>query len=451
MPFWRLVGWDLVMLWRSGAAVATVVLLLAAAALASYTGLSAQAAHRTAIAEAQALAQSSRNPTATSLESPHAVRLRILADEPPLLDFAVGRAGLDPILGEATALTPLHRVFENYQVDNPLRLALARFDFAFLVTFLAPVILIALCAGLLGEERRTGRLALLLAQGARPGRIVLARVAARAVLVIVPLSAALVAQALIGGGVEGARGLAFAVFLGVAVIGLLIWAGLCVVLNGFVRQGAASAVAAFSVWLVLAAAGPSAITAAGQALAPAPSRLAFLADARSAEIAAVKNAESLAQAYLNDHPELEQGGFDVPGWAKSRYVVSLRIDEALGPVRSAFAVSLERQMTFVTSLQVFTPTLAQSIAMTDIAGTSVRAALERQSGAQTDVAAFRAAMGQAIMGGRGVSADEAASWSTRSLAAPSLPAWTSLTILLAWLVAVWGAALIAMRRLERSR
>lgn len=450
MSFWRLLGWDLLMLWRSGAAAAAVILILAASALASFTGLSAQAAHRTALAEAQALAQPAAGPSAAGLESPHAVRIRLLAEEPPLIDFAIGRAGLDPILGEATPLTPLHRVFENYQVDNPVRLALARFDFAFLTTLLAPLILIALCAGLLAEERRTGRLALLVAQGARPGRIILARVTARTMLVAVPLTGALVAQAVIGGGLEGARGVAFALFLGVALGGLLIWAGVCVAVNSLIRQGAAGAVSLFAVWLVLGAAGPSVITAAGQALAPAPSRLAFLADARRAEIAAVRSAESLAQAYLNDHPELEQGGFDVPGWAKSRYLVSLSIDEALVPVRAAFDASLERQMAFATALQALTPTLAQSIAMTDLAGTSARAALDRQTAARAEVAAFRAAMGPAIMGGRGLSPAEVASWTPRPLPARTFAPPASLLWLLTWLLAVWGLALAALRGLNRS-
>jgi hypothetical protein len=201
----------------------------------------------------------------------------------------------------------------------------------------------------------------------------------------------------------------------------------------------------FAVWLVLAATGPSAITAAAQAFAPAPPRLAFLADARRAEIAAVKDAESLAQAYLNDHPELEQGDFDVPGWARSRYLVSQSVDQSLAPFLSRFDASLERQIAIAASLQALTPTLAQSIAMTDIAGTSARTALDRQAEARTQVTALRNALGEAIMGGRGVSAAEAASWSVRFLPTQSAAAWPSLASLMLWLAAVWSLALAAMR------
>lgn len=446
MSFVRLVGWDVLMLWRSGAAAATVALILAASALASLTGLSAQSAHRAAVAQAQAMI-TPIDPTTSDLLAPHSVRMRMIAEEPALLDFAIGRTGLDPLIGEATAGTPLHRVFENYQVDNPFQLALARLDFVFLTTVLAPLVLIALCAGLLGEERRTGRLALLIAQGARPGRILLARVAARTMLVAAPLCAALVWQALIGGGLDGARGVAFAVFLAAAILGLVIWAGLCVALNGFLPQAASSAAALFALWLVLAAAGPSAIAAGAQAIAPAPSRLAFLADARTAEIAAVKNADSLAVAYLNDHPELEQGGFDVPGWAKSRYLVSRSVDAALEPIRSVFDASLQRQMGFAMALQALTPTLAQSIAMTDSAGTGAKSAQDRQVAARTQVDALRTEMGAAIMGGRGVSAADARSWSVQSLPASSDLASQSLTWLLVWVLAVWTLASAATRKL----
>lgn len=444
MHFWRLVWWDCVMLWRSGAAAATVLLLLAAAALASYTGLSTQTAQKAAITQAQSQAAAVNAPS--DAQSPHAIRMRIMVEAPPLIDFATGRAGLDPTLGEATPLTPLHRVFENYQIDNPIRLALARFDFAFLVSVIAPLVLIALCAGALSEDRRTGRLALLVAHGARPNRILLARVTARWLLVAAPLGAALITQAFLGGGLGGARGLAFAMFVGVAVIGLLFWAGLCVAVNTIARVGAASTSALFATWLVFAAVGPSAITAGAQALTPPPARLAFLAEARSAEIAAVKNAESLAQAFLNDHPELEQRGFDVPAWAKSRFVVSESIDDAVAPMRNAFEANLAQQMAFATSLQALTPTLSQSIAMTDAAGTGVSAALQTQSQARAAVMALRGTLGRAIMAGRGIEPAEAQHWGVRLLMAPSLIAWPSLAWLLVWVIGVWGLALWGMRR-----
>jgi ABC-2 type transport system permease protein len=448
MGFWRLVGWDLLMLWRSGAAVATIAVLVAASALASFTGLSAQGTHCAALAEAKALAQSASATSSTpqALQGPHTVRMRMLAQEPPLLDFAAGRTGLDPLVGDATPLTPLHRVFENYQIDNPQSLALARFDFAFLTTLIAPLVLIALCAGLLGEERRNGRLALLIAHGANPGRILLARVLARSALVAAPLAVALCVQSFLGGGSEGARGLAIAAFITATGLGLLFWMGLCVLANAAIRAGAASAAALLAAWLVLAAAGPSAIVAGGQALAPAPSRLAFLADARAAEIDAVKNAESLAHAYLNDHPELEQGAFDVPDWAKSRYLVSLNIDAAVAPKHEAFEQSLREQSAFATSLQALSPTLAQSIAMTDAAGTGVSAALSRQADARADVSALRSAMGASIMGGVGIEPPQAQAWGMRGLSAHTTLAWASFGWLSVWVLAIWALALTALGR-----
>jgi hypothetical protein len=444
MAFWRLMQWDFVMLWRSGAAAATILVLLAAAGLASYTGLAQQAAHRAAVTQAAATAAQAAAPNA--MLSPHSIRLRIMSEEPPLIDFASGRAGLDPILGEATPLTPLHRVFENYQVDNPVRLALARFDYVFLLTVIAPLILIALTAGLLGEEQRTGRLALLLAQGATPGRIVLARVMARTLLVAAPLAVALGLQASFGGGIGGERGVAIAVFVAAAALGLLIWAGVCVLVNNLVKSGAAAAAALFAAWLILAAAGPSAISAAAQTLAPSPSRLALLADARAAEIAAVQDAETLAQAYLNDHPELEQGDFDVPAWAKSRFVVAQSIDAAVAPLRLDFEASLSRQIAFAQALQGVSPTLAQSIAMTEAADVGAGAALRRQAEAQAHVAGFRTAMGAYLMGARGVPPTEATTWEQARLTTASPVPWASLAWLSLWAAAVWIGAAAALRR-----
>jgi ABC-2 type transport system permease protein len=380
--------------------------------------------------------------------------MRILADAPPLLDFATGRTGLDPIVGEAAPSTPLHRVFDNYQVDNPQSLALVRFDFAFVASVIAPLILIVLCAGLLADDHGTGRFALLLAHGAKPARILLARIAARTLLTAVPLGGALSVQAILGGGVEGARGAAFAMFSLAAGLGLAFWAGLCVTLNSLDRAGIGGAAALFVAWLIITALGPSAITAGAQALSPAPARLAFLADARSAEIAAVKTAESLARDFLNDHPELERGGFDVPAWAKSRYVVSLAIDAATAPARAAFDASLQQQSDLTASLQALSPTLSQSLAMTDAAGTGVLAALAKQAEARTHIAALRGAMGQAIMGGRGIDTAQAQSWTIRTLSAPAIPASplaVSFAWLALWVALVWAAAVWALNQTQADR
>jgi hypothetical protein len=87
--------------------------------------------------------------------------------------------------------------------------------------------------------------------------------------------------------------------------------------------------------------------------------------------------------------------------------------------------------------------------MIDIAGTSALTAFDRQSGARAEMESFRAAMGPAIMGSRGLGAEEVVAWSTRRLIAPSLVAWASLGWLLAWVLLAWGTALIVTQRSER--
>jgi hypothetical protein len=436
MAFWRLVGWDLKLLWRSGAAGATVAAVLLAAALASWTGLGAQSQHQRSVLELGAAAVAAGE----GLASPHAVRMRIVLGAPPLADFAVGRTGLDPIAGDVTPITPLHRIFENYQLDNPWTLASARFDFAFLSALVIPLVLTALCAGVFSEDQRTGRHVHLIAHGARAEDLLLARVTARTLLTAAPLAAALAGQLALGGGAGDGRGLSFALFLASAGLGLAFWAGLAVTVNALRLPPAHTVAALFSAWAVLAVVAPAVLSAAAQSAAPAPNRLAFLADARAAEIVAVQAAAALRRAYLNDHPELEPGGFDVPDWAKARFVVAGAIDAESAPVRAEFAEALARQAAIASAWQWVSPSIAQHLAFSSAAGVDADAALDAHAQARAKTAEFRDRFGPMIMAGAGVAEADVRPW--RVVEIPNRPTASagSLAALAAWALAAWLAA-----------
>jgi len=136
----------------------------------------------------------------------------------------------------------------------------------------------------------------------------------------------------------------------------------------------------------------------------------------------------------------------VPGWAKSRYLVSLNIDAAVAPKREALEQSLREKSAFATSLQALSPTLAQSIAMTDAAGTGVSAALSRQADARADVSALRSALGASIMRGVGIEPPKAQAWGMRRLSARTTLAWASFGWLSVWVLAIWALALTTLGR-----
>jgi ABC-2 type transport system permease protein len=437
-------GWDLLLLWRSGAAAAAVAALVAGGVLAASTGLTALRAHENALTAQRAVAAAEA--ARPGPRSAYALQTQVLLQVPPLMDFAVGRAAMDPAAGSATPMTPTHRIFENYQLQDPWTLALARFDMAFLVSVVAPLVLLVLCAGATAEDRRTGRLRLLVAQGARLDRLLLARVLARTALVAAVLLPILLLQGQLGGGYAGERGLAMLSFALVSLLGLGFWAAAAVFVDACFRSAASAAAALLGLWIVFAIVAPGVVAAAAQLASPAPSRLAFLAEARGEEMEALQQAAELRGAYFNDHPELETGEFDQAAWALDRWVIAQRVETAVAPSRDRFARALALQAAIADVLQLVSPTLAQHLAFTGIAGTSTRDGLAQRLAAESAVEGFRQRLASDVLAGNRMPAEAAAALASLEVPAENATPWPSILGVFLWGL---GAVLLGRRALAR--
>ena len=79
-----------------------------------------------------------------------------------LTALAVGQSDLLPYYYDVNIYTNESSFHQNGEVENPLNLMVGRFDLAFVVIYLLPLLVLALSFNVLSEEREQGTLALTL-------------------------------------------------------------------------------------------------------------------------------------------------------------------------------------------------------------------------------------------------------------------------------------------------
>ncbi|WP_438481415.1 ABC transporter permease [Oleiharenicola lentus] len=388
--FTSLFRWEIRSLRRDPACWVATVLALAALGFALHHGgrwleqlnqlrATAQSAETKATAEARALAaklDAENNSNYGAARDPRdaaGYANRLMANfatlpATPLAALSIGQSDLLPaVLPLAPGTNP--RLGGNHEAENPHRLLLGRFDAAFVVIHLAPLLIIALTYALLAGERERGTLALLLAQPLRGRQLVLGRFAPRLVLGIGLLAIFALAFVTL---VPGSGGLRTLLWFGVAAGYGLFWFALSLAVA--VRPGTAArhALVLAALWLGFVVLAPAAINLAVKTLHPVPSRVDLVLAMRAATDAASGERSKTLAAYYEDHPELApkdaKAGTD---FTLLRIATADRVERDLAPVLARYDEQLAQQQVLVSRLAVLSPALLAHTALADAAGTGL--------------------------------------------------------------------------------
>jgi ABC-2 type transport system permease protein len=448
MSLWRLMQWDARLAARERLTWIVLAVLALAFAMAIASGLGAANAQRGVIAEASAAAAKREAELADKLsqgdaqaQAPDRLRTAMVAPPAPGAALVIGRTRLDPVSAETNAFGQAHRLFRDYQVDNPWALKLGGVDVALVLVYMVPLLIVALGAGALSADRGAGLDQLLVVQGASPRRLLASRVLARALLIGVPV----LAFTLVAGLLAGMPAPRLAALLGLAVLSMAVWWAVVMALARHVANAQSAALALLLMWATVSIVLPAALAALIQTANPPPSRITWITAARAAEVDALNRSDSLVARFMTDHPELEPGGADVPARTKSRYAVAREVDAAIAPIQQAFDESLARQQRWASVAQVLSPALALDRALMTVAGTGVErnAAFQRQ--AHAHARAWQSEVGALIMAAQPVTPERLAALPQFRLAEPN---WTASTALSAAVLLLWlgAASLIGWRR-----
>ena len=289
-------------------------------------------------------------------------------DPGPLTALAVGQTDLLPYYYDVSIYTNETSFLQNGEIENPLNLLLGRFDLAFVLIYLLPLLILALSFNVLSGEREQGTLALTLSQPVSIRGVVTAKLAFRAILVLgLALGVSLLGVLFTGG--FGSPGRVLLWSLAVAVYALF-WFTLAAWVNGLGRSSAWNATVLVGAWLLLVVVLPAGVNITAGLLHPLPSRVELITAQREASNEAVSQRSELLAQYLEDHPELAIGVEpDEANRAALAWAATEAVNDRLREVTDAHEERLVAQQALVRRYRVLSPALLAQEALLDAAGT----------------------------------------------------------------------------------
>ena len=361
---------------------AAILLLLVLSALSVWSGLQATEAQRAALARLE----SSHRAEFAALAAKHAQGAdagtvaygtpHLTTNPPPPLAFAaIGQRDLQPVALRVRLLGLQSQLYESEAINPELAMA-GRFDFAFLLVYLAPLFVIALVHDLVSSEREAGRLRLLasLPGASGPWR---RRLGLRYALVWL----ALLLPLAIGVAASGAGAAAFGQLALVASLYLLFWFGLAAWVAARARSSAAGAAILLACLVGLGMVAPTLLDAAIARAVPVAKGVE-LALAQRQEVHGGWDVpkEATFARFFRTHPEW-QGTPPVTGrfhW-KWYYAMHQAGDDAVAPQVAHYRASLQAREDWTARAGLLLAPVNVQVLLHRLAGTDLRAQLDYQA------------------------------------------------------------------------
>jgi len=369
----------------------------------------------------------------------------------PLGMLAVGQSDLLPFYHDVSIYTNEQSFLQNGEVENPLNLMVGRFDLAFVLVYLLPLLVLALSYNVLSGERERGTLALTLAQPVSARSVVGAKLLFRAQVVL-----ALALGASVGGGllVGGGNPVRLALWSGVVSVYALFWLALAAWVNTLGRSSAWNATVLVGAWLVVVVVVPAAGNLTAALLHPLPSRVEMITVQREASNQAVNQRSELLARYLEDHPEMAGGVVpDAANSAALAWAATEEVNRRLEEVATVYEERLRSQRAMVRRYRYASPALLAHSALLETAGTGDGRFVRFEEQVRAFADEWRAFFVPAILAGERMTADvverlPSFTYREEDLAAVRARVLPPLVALLLFTAVVAGPAL---RRLGRVR
>jgi ABC-2 type transport system permease protein len=291
----------------------------------------------------------------------------------PLASLSIGQSDLLPYYFKIS--TRSQQTFTSIdELENPTNLLAGRFDTAFVIVYLLPLVILALSYNFLSGEREGGTLLMLLAQPISLRNVVLGKIVLRFSVVVVLALGFPSLFFLLGGGnftVEGAP-VGAGLWAAAIVAYVAFWFALAVAVNVFNWKSATNAVALAAVWLFFVILIPSLVGILVTSVYPVPSRVEMIGSMRALSSEASAQGSKILAKYTEDHPELVQGEYDPNDAAARTYAVQETVDRRIQPVLALYDEQLEKQQNLANNLRFLSPAIIIQEALNDVSGTSSR-------------------------------------------------------------------------------
>ncbi len=292
----------------------------------------------------------------------------------PLAAFSVGQTDLYPYATSVSMFKRHDNVFTRYQVESPLSLLAGRFDFAFVIVYLLPLLIIALSYNLLSSEKENGTLVLALSQPLSLRTLITGKVLLRLALVL-GLVVLLCVLGFFASGMrfdeDGMLG-RFSLWVMIAAAYAMFWFVLVAAVNALGRSSETNAAVLTCLWLIFVLIIPAILNLAVTAASPVPSRMQYVSSLRAAENAASQVGNKLLASYYSDHPDLSaNGAAAVPEWARKYFLVQREVGDKTTSILRDYESRLEQQQALVQKFRFLSPAIIVQEALHEVAGASM--------------------------------------------------------------------------------
>ena len=379
---------ELRLLVRAPVSALTLGLLLLLTSLAVVSGSSEVTRQRDTIAQLSALQQQelaalgAKPQTARDAGAAAYYTFHSTWDPPSSAAFlALGMRDSAPYVLRVRALALQSQLHEG-ETFNPALAVAGRFDVAFVLIYLAPLVLIALLHDLVSSEQRAGRLRTLMALPEGNHRLWMRRAALRAMLVFACVSLPALAGAVVNG--MPAKGVAAAMVVIAAYLGF--WAGLAFIVAGRGRSSAANATALMGCWVLLTLVLPALANAALARAVPVQQGVDLMLAQRQAVHAAWDRPPGeTMESFFRSHPQWRNTALLPAGFHWKWYYAFQQLgDESVAAGVAAYRDSLLARQRWTVRVGWLLPGVAAQAALHRLADTD----LEAQLAYQDRIAAF---------------------------------------------------------------
>lgn len=310
-----------------------------------------------------------------SVASPGALGLSVLSHytvlpPTPLAALSIGQSDVQPTYYKVSAHPALTFLNES-EIQNPLNVLAGSFDVAFVIVFLLPIFIVALTFDLMSKEKERGVLGLVLAHGVSKTAFIIAKGAARALLIfvlllVVGLAAVVMTEPNLASGAMWAR---FGLWFLVVSLYAFFWFALALFVNSLNKPSVTNGVILANLWLVFVVVIPALVNVVATTLFPAPSRVELTTEMREAtEVADQESAESREQFFF-DHPEMAGGDANADQFFLQVLATDAAVERAVVPLMEEFSVQAESRQGVVDLLQYVSPSIVAQNALNAISGT----------------------------------------------------------------------------------
>jgi ABC-2 type transport system permease protein len=261
------------------------------------------------------------------------------------------------------------------EIENPQILLTGRFDLAFAIVWLFPLVILALSFNVLSLEKEQGTLPLVLSQQVSLRTLMAAKVSVRAALVVgIAVVIACIASALGGATVwQSETAWRLAIWIVAVTSYGLFWFALAVLVNAAGRSSSTNAVVLAGLWLIFVLLIPTIVNSATTAAYPIASRVEMIQAVRRASDAANARGSELLGRYFQDHPDMVRASaaaLSAEDFYSRRIAVQDDTERQVQPVLDRFSEQLTRRERLANRFQYLSPAMVAHMLFNDIADSS---------------------------------------------------------------------------------